>query len=1114
MLRLILGRAGRGKTSRILKEIKENLISDTRSIMIVPEQYSHAAEREICKVCGDRASLYAEILSFTRLSERVFSETGGLADQVLDGAGRILAMDSAVKMCAHHLKVFPHVAGRPEYLEGLIETVDEMKSCAIRPEELEDKAEMLTGALGRKVSDLVVILSAYNAVTARMDPRDRLTRLAEALPDSSLIKGADVYIDGFTDFTAQEMLVIRAMLPITSSLTVALTCQGLTDESEIFESSRRTAVSLKRMAESMGISVQVDTQSEPDEKRPQELKFLEENLFASGLGRYEGENKRIEVINADTVSDECEIAAAKVRELIREHGYRYSDIAVAARGFSSYETTAERIFARYGVPAYMSKKSDIMQKPAMMLLTSALEIVTGGWRYEAVLKYIKTGLTGLSPGQCDKLENYIYMWSIKGSMWYKNQPWSFSPEGYGVTGDKTDELLEEINILRSSVSGPLLKLGESGKKAEDLRGQVLALYEFLEEIGLSDRLENKAEQFEENGDRQLSGEYRQLWPIIVRAMEQCVLAEGDIVMSQREFSDLIRLTLSQYSVGTIPMSLDRVNMGEMDRMRNRHIKCLIVLGATDESLPVIANSTGILSDSEREKLIEMDLPLVNTANDRLQREMGLIYNTFTMASEGLVIIWPSVGSDGKEKRKSTIAARLCEMYGIDPETAGRSGTFRTWARRPLIDLALTAGRSGAGELTSCAFEALDGEDRHCLERIRDRSKDMQPALSPETAAKLFGEKLMLSASKLESYGKCHFSYFMQYGLNAKITQKAEFDAPAAGDFMHFILENVIREIKDSGGFKTATQEQWRPITDKYLDIYVREKLLDFRDRTERFKYLFSRLRTETYQIVGDMVQEMSKSEFDPLDFELKFRSDGQLPPVDFSDSGTDISLTGAVDRVDGWLRGDTLYLRVMDYKTGLKEFKLSDIWYGMGMQMLLYLFALCDSAVDYYGASRIEAAGVLYAPARDVFLLMDRDCSDGEIQKQRDKNLKRAGALLFDPDLIEAMERGDEKQFLPVTVAKGVLKGGNLLTAEQFGKLSRHISKTVSLMGREIKSGDIQVNPVGGNIASPCRYCGYRSACQIEQGSDKIRYAEKLDNNQVFDLIDMELKNPGGEDIG
>lgn len=1116
MLKLILGRAGSGKTSRLLGEIKENVANcSAGNIVIVPEQYSHAAERELCKTCGDSMCLYAEILSFTRLSERVFAETGGLADHILDGAGRILAMDRAVKMCAHRLKVYPHVAGKPEYLQGLLETVDELKSCDISPESLEDEAVALTGALGNKLADIAVVLSAYNAVTDRMDPRDRFTRLAQALPDSSMMKGARIYIDGFTDFTAQESNVIKAMLPIAAKVTVALTCQSLTDDSEIFESPRQTAVALMRMAEAMGIAVEIDYHEECDDSRPEEIKFLEGNLFAPGLKRFEGQCGRIEVINADTASEECELAAAKVRQLTMESGYRYRDIAVAARGFDAYETNAERIFARYGVPTYVGRKSDIMQKPVMMLLTSALEVVTEGWRYESVLKYIKTGLTGLTPNQCDKLENYIFMWSIKGAMWYKNEPWSFSTEGYSSAADGEDALLDEMNALRVELSAPLIKLSESGKKAQDVKGQILAMYGFMEDIGLAARLEFKAEQFEEKGDRQMSAEYLQLWSVILQAMEQCVAGEGETIMSQKEFAGIFRLILSQYSVGTIPVSLDRVGMGEMDRMRSRHFKCLIVLGATDESLPVISGVQGLFSDAERERLIKCELPLVNTANDRLRRELGLIYNTFSMASERLIIMWPTVGADGKGKRQSTIAARICEMFGADPYSAGRDYVFRAWARRPCIDLALSAGRPEKNQAAKTALNALKGEERLIFDKLRARAQGRKPKLTPDRAAKLFGAKMTLSASRLETYGRCHYSYFMQYGLKAKIARKAEFDAPVAGDFMHFVLENVIRDLKMDGDLKTVTESRWRSLTDKYIDAYVKDILLDFRDRTERFKYLFSRLRAETFQIVGDMLQELAKSEFEPLDFEMKFRDEGQLPPVNFSGGGINIALTGIVDRVDGWRKGDTLYLRVMDYKTGMKDFKLSEVWYGLGMQMLLYLFALRDTACDYYQTGSIEPAGVLYAPAREIYLLMDRDSTDKQIQKERDKKLVRKGALLWDAEMIDAMEEGEEKQFLPVGLTKdGALKGGNLFTLEQMDKLSRHITRSVISMGGEIALGNIEVNPVQGATACPCGYCGFMSACQIEQGTGQGRYIESLKNSQVFELIDRELQDKAGEDNG
>lgn len=1115
MLRLIMGRAGRGKTARIFNEIKAKLMgnpTEKGNIFIVPEQYSHAAERELCKICGDSVSLYAEVLSFTRLADRVFSEIGGLADQTLDGAGRILAMDMAVKTVEQKLKVYRRVAHRPEFWEKLLDCVDEIKSCAISPEQLDETADKIPGVLGRKLSDLALITSAYDAITGKTDPRDKLTKLADVLREREILRGCNFYIDGFTDFTAQELCVIKAILCLASSVTVALTCEGLTGEDEIFECSRRTAVQLKRIAGQLGIEVKEEYCEEYAERRPNELSFLEKQLFAPGFEVFEGDQDRVEVIKATQTSEECEVAAAKVRQLIKEHGYRYSDIAVTARGFSSYETMAERIFGRYGVPAYIGKKSDILQKPVLMLLTSALETVTGGWRYEPVMSYIKTGLTGLTPRQCDKLENYVYMWNIRGALWERNEDWSFSPGGYGAVGDITDDLAE-INRIRRMISAPLIRLRQTGKRAENVRGQVMALYDFLEEIALPERLKRKAEDFEKSGDRQLSGEYMQLWSVIIQAMEQCVHIEGDMPMSQKEFAEIFKLTLSQYGVSAIPMSLDRVGMGEMDRMRRRDVKCLIILGAHDESLPAAGSPSGILSDVERETLIGLGLSLSNTASDRLERELGLIYNALTMATDRVIVIWPTVGADGKEKRPSYVTLRLMDMFGIKDIY---NLDYRTWAEIPCIDLALSAGISQRESLSLHAGTALSDEGKNALEMIKLRSVEHIKELSGKMARELFGEKPKLSASRLETYGLCHFRYFMQYGLGAKESKRAEFDAPAAGTFVHFILENAIREVGEGGGFRDVSETELRDITDKYVEIYIRDEMQGFRDKTQRFVYLFERLRRETYEIVGDMIEELGLGDFEPLDFELTFSGGGgggqgesghggvQLPPIKFSDGRTDVSVTGIIDRVDGWVRGDSIYLRVMDYKTGVKEFSLSDIWYGIGMQLLIYLFALCEKGGEYYG-KKLEPAGMLYVPARDIIISMDRDSTDEDIQKERNKKLKRHGILLKNPVLIEAMEAGDEKRFLPVKMKKGEVSGENLLTAEQLGKLAGHIEETVIEMGREMLLGDIKVNPIGGGVKNPCEYCGYRSACQLEENSNAVRFLKKLKNEQVLELIDSEL---------
>lgn len=1123
MLRLMLGRAGRGKTASIYNEIKSELdkASETdrllseynsvgvRHILIVPEQYSHAAERELCRVCGDKVSLYAEVLSFTRLAERVFSETGGLADTVLDAAGRILAIDTAIKAVRHQLKAYSGIPGKSEFLVKVLESIDEIKSCAVTPEQLERTAEEISGSLGRKLSDISIIAAAYDAVTGRRDPRDRLTKLADVLPDSGYLQRKILYIDGFTDFTVQELLIIKAMLKVTESVSVALTCEGLTVENEIFEISRRTAVTLRNMSVKMNIPVEELLFEGASGKRPGELLFMEKHLFEPEAVKYNGESTAIQVVKAGTVVEECEIAAAQVRRLTKDYGYRYRDIAVAGRGFSDYETTVERIFQRYGIPTYVGKKSDIMQKPVLVMLTSALEVVTGGWRYDSVISYLKTGLTGLTPCQCDKLESYVYMWSIKGSMWERDGDWCFSPGGYGATDDFTQDLIE-INKLRRQIAYPLIKLRHGGRRAVDVRGHVSVLYDYLVEIGLPHRLKDKSEEFEKNGDRQLAGEYVQLWSIILQAMEQCVSGIGDALMEQREFAEVFKLTLSQYGVSAIPMSLDRVGIGDMDRMRHRDIKCLIVLGADDERLPSIGKGSGMLTDAERELLISYGLPFTGSSSDRLEREMNLMYNTVTMATEQIIVTWPGTGSDGNMRRPSLLAVRLMEMFGAgDLERVDLS----LWAEKPCVDFVLSKEETRARDLQHAAGLALSDKSRILLESIDMRSREQSKVLNTDTAQGLFGKKLTMSASRLEVYGQCHFSYFMQYGLKAKAEHRAEFDAPTAGSFVHFILENVIREIGGTSSFSDVTEKELQNVTDKYIEIYIEKDLLNFRDRTQRFIYLFQRLRRETYEIVRDMVEELGRSDFKPLDFELIFSKTGVedknrvFPPAVFSDGDNEISLTGIVDRVDGWINGDILYLRVMDYKTGVKEFSLSDVWYGMSMQMLLYLFVLCGDGRDYFG-KKVSPAGVLYAPARDVMLSLSRDCSDSDIKKERNKRLKRCGVLIDDPLLIDAMEHGDEKRFIPVKLKNGKSIGDSLLTSQQLGKLSRHIEKTVIAMGRELSSGNISVNPAGGSVRNPCEYCPYRIACQMEEDGSTVRFLKKLNNKQVFERIDRELGVP------
>jgi len=1102
MLHLILGRAGSGKTMALYEGIRQRaaLPHASGALLIVPEQYSHAAERELVEQLGDSASLYAEVRSFTRLAARVREELGGSAVTILDEGGRVLSMATALKAVAGELKLYGALGKKPEFLTGLLSTVDELKQCCLTPENLLDAAQWATGSLGEKLHDLAYIAGAYDAVSRRTDPRDTLTRLADTITESSVVKNS-IFVDGFSDFTAQEGRILQRLLHGGTDLTVALTCDGLEDDSELFRPAVITAGRLRRWAAESGHQVSV-TVLEPKQDRPAALTAVERYLFADTLPDAPIESDAVELYTAATPVEECELAAARVRALVMDEGCRYRDIAVAARGFADYETAAEHIFTRYGVPVHMARKADILEKPILLLLTAALDILDGGWRYEAVFRYLRTGLAGLSSQEVDRLELYVRKWNIYGTMWTRRTDWKENPDGYGV--DFTEEQaveLTELNVLRRRVAAPLTALEQAGRAAKTATGQAAALYEFLETIHLPATLTQKADRFRETGRETNAAEYGQIWDILVLALEQVHAILGETPMDQREFSALLRLTLSQYKVGAIPQTLDRVQMGDLDRTRRRGLKCLIVLGATDDRLPAPGTGSGVLTEEERSQLREIGLSLSDTAEEGLWREMALIYHAFTAPAERLIVSRPQTGDDGSVTRKSPVATRIENILNKESTPAAAlDPRLRITSQAAAFDLALRGGADSTDELAAQA-RAYFAEDPRFQAVLRQAGLDAGK-LSQETTRRLYGSRLNLSASRIDTFGSCKFRYFMQYGLKAKPRRRAELDAPVVGTFLHYVLEHTTKEIMAAGGFAALEPAILKQLVEGHIADYVRLYFGGLEEKSQRFQYLFHRLSREVHQVAADMAEELRCSDFTPLDFELTFGKEGDLPPVELTGDGIDLILSGAVDRVDGWTRGDALYLRVVDYKTGRKKFSLSDIWYGLGMQMLLYLFTLARHGGEHYGNRAIVPAGALYAPARDQTVAAPKHSAAQEIEKLRRRDLTRSGLILRDPALIEAMEHGEGIRFLPVKFAKdGTPEGDSLVTAQELMRLERHVEEALLSWGREMGRGEITPLPHGGSVALPCDYCDYRTACHHDPEWDGVRYLPTLTPKEVWEKL-------------
>ena len=1093
MLTIWIGRAGSGKSARVLETMGRER-ERRPQILLVPEHTSHEAELDLCRACGPTASRNAEVLTFQSLATRVLSETGGLAEVTLDNGGKLLTMRRCLQELHSNLKVFGRPSQRAAFLHQLTTLADEFYAYQIAPETLYRHVADMEGAMGDKLRDVALIFAAYDARlrSGETDVRSRVQKLHDSLPQSHYLDGKDLYLDGFSFFNKQEESVLALALRRCHSVTVTL----LGDRSgQLFQNAAAQKERLVRMAREAGVECRLAYLSRQEDSP---LGHLERHCFGSDAV-WEGETDAVDLYQAATAYTEVEYVSARIRRLAAQ-GYRYRDIAVASRSMDIYGPLLESVFRRDGIPAYISRRSDILEKPVMTLLLSAVDAVTGGFEYEDMFRYLKTGMTGVTTAECDLLENYVIRWDIRGNMWLRDVPWTLNPDGYGL--DMTEERaarLEEINRIREKVRGPLSALADGLKRRPAARDKARTLYEFAAAAGVPDALREKADALLSAGQVQLAEEYAQLWQIFCDVLDQFVEILGDTELDGEEFARLLRLVLTQYSVGTIPATLDQVKVSEITRNDRHRVRVLFLLGANDHLLPKIEKDGGVLDSDDRQALAQRDIPLSDATFDALDNELQNIYACLAQPTEQLHISWPVTDVTGAELRPSFVVERVRLLFP-KLKVQREDGAYRMTLPATALCVA------GENEALRRYFQ---GQPRYAAAlAAMARARRMERGrLSPEAVQSLYGRFIAMSASRIDRVKSCHFGYFMEYGLRARERKKAGFEAPEVGTFLHYLLENVNREVKEQGGYGQVDDEALRHMVKRYVERYAATQIQEYQNKSARFRYLFSRLRETAYTIILNIAREMRQSDFQPVEFELSFGGrDGHLPAITVREGGASLSVSGKVDRVDGWLHDGKLYLRVVDYKTGKKSFDLTDIRYGLGIQMLLYLFTLEREGQAYFGYP-IVPCGVLYQPARSVILRQDRNISDEKLKAALESELRRTGLVLGEPEVLRAMEHSalETPCYLPISVKKDGTLSGDIATAAQLGHLGRYVDRLLHQIAGEIARGNIDADPYArGPQDSACTYCAFASACYFDESRDKRRQMHKTDSGEFWAMLEKE----------
>ncbi|MDD2233755.1 MAG: helicase-exonuclease AddAB subunit AddB [Desulfitobacteriaceae bacterium] len=1151
-LRFIYGRAGSGKTYYCLNELKEKIRSEVSYplILLVPEQFTFQAERDLITVLESGGILKTEVLSFRRLAFRIFNKVGGITYPHIHVAGKSMIVYRLLDKMRSSLKVFAKSADRQGFVNTLTSLFTEFKQYNISPEDLAKSCEDLTedSPLKDKLLELQAIYAAFekNLINRYCDSDDDLTLAADKLNLTDMYDGAEIWIDGFAGFTPQEYKIIAQLLQKAKRVNICLCCdrpEGVAgfEGTDVFSAVKRTNHRLIKMSLELGIEVEHPVILNVPLFRFEssvELSHLEQNLNAYPYKTYHEKTRDISLFSSVNIFSEIEAAARDIVRLCRDDGLRYRDVAVLARNLANYEKQIEVIFADYEIPYFIDQKVEISNHPLVRMLLSMLDIFIENWSYEAVFCYLKTGLTGIEQSCIDKLENYVLACGIRGSRWTNGQDWTMSP-GL-IPEERNTEAsrrgLEEINWVRAAVTGPLLKFRMQTKgrrKATEFCG---ALYNFLCELGVPASIETMVKQFKNSGQLNLANEASQVWNIVMEVFDQMVEVMGDETFGLERFANILKIGLSEYKLGLIPAALDQVLVGSVERSKSHEVKALYILGTNDGVFPATTAEEGILSDLDKETLNKAGLELASDTRGKTFDEQYLVYRALTTAGNYLRLSWPIADHEGRTLRPSLIIARLRKLFPAITEASNILKPESDQAEMELVSGKAPAFRQMVAAFRQKAegkklwplwpevyrwFAGQEGWKLKCeFVRAAFQYKNLSLPVSKAKITALYGDTVYSSVSRLERFSSCPFAYFVQYGLGAKERKTYRLNPPDTGTFMHAVIERFSGEV-------VRENLSWRNFEREWCDAKVGEIMQEMLDKmqgsglsaSKRYTTLTLRLKRVIARAVWLIAEHIRRSSFDSIGYELDFSDSGQFPPMIIElESREKIHLTGRIDRVDALRKAEGTYLRIIDYKSGSKDFKLSDVFYGLQLQLITYLDVLWQNGGPNI-TPPVLPGGVLYFRIDDPMVKKQGKISEAEIELAIMKALKMKGLLLADVQLVKAMDsRIDGASLIvPARINKGeVLGKSSAASLEQFRLLRSHVSKLLRRLCSEIMLGNTAIKPYRKKTVTFCNYCSFPAVCQFDTAREENTYKtiyERKDE-EVWVLLAESSEEKEGESHG
>jgi len=1141
-LQFIFGRSGYGKSTYCLKDIKSKLKSfeeDKKFIYLVPEQFTLEADRNLVEVIGERGLQRVQVLSFTRLAHVVLSEVGGITRPNMNSSGKNMLIYKVIEEVKDELKVFTRASKQTGFINIISNLITEFKRYNVNPDILTMVNCKIPkdNLLSDKLQDINSIYSKFEAYLHKnyIDTEDQLNMLIDKLDNYSSLKNTEIWIDEFSTFTPVQYKVIEKLLKKSIKVHVTLTTDCLSsitskDNVDIFSSIKNTEERLLKLAKINNILYEepicLNDMEAVRLKNNSALKHLEKNFFNFPYKIYNEDTKNIKIFMALSIYSEVQNTAREIIRLCRDEKLRFKDIAVITRDLQSYEKLIEVIFSEYSIPHFIDRRRDINSNPLIILLNSVLEIYTKNWSYEAMFRYLKTGLVNIERENVDLIENYVLANGIRGKKWLEEK-WQYSLTYTYENAEAEEEKLEKINEIKNIITEPLVNLLKKIKGKNNIKVICTALYEFLTVIKAGEKVEQWVLDFKDKGELDAANEYSQVWNIVIDFLDQMVEVLGVEEVKLEEFVKLFSTGIAEFEIGVIPPSLDQVLIGDIERVKSHEVSAVFIIGVNDGVFPKSCDEEGILNDKDREFLKYLGIELAEDTKAKAFEEQYLIYKSLSIASKYLCISYPIANFEGKTLRPSFIISRLKKLF---PKVIEESDIVNE-----NMDLEKISGENSSfNELITAIRNELDGKEVSFLwlyaynwymEKPEWKEKcerafsginfnNQVQEVDTEKIKSLYGLPLKLNVSRLEKYVECPFAYYVQYGLKANDRKVYEFSMPELGTFIHEVLDDFSTILeKEKLTFRDIENNWTKDAISLLVDEKIKEKTGFVLNSSFRYKYMAVRLKRILTKAVNIITAQMKMSSFNQVGHEIEFGVKGDYPPITISlPSGDKIELIGRIDRIDELETEEGTYIRIVDYKSGNKSFKLSDVYYGLQLQLLVYLDAILANK-EKYSEKKVFPGAIFYFRVDDPIISGDGELSNEIVEKKILKELKMRGLLLKDIKVIKEMDRELENGYsliIPAQIVKGSELGDNTsgATLEQFELLRKYVRKVVIALCEDMLNGNISIIPYKKKKNTPCEYCKFAAICQFDPSikDNRYKYLEDKNKEEVWRLIETEVK--------